>query len=72
MACRQDAGTYFSLTATARRRERKFGNHYMSESFAQLLEESLVNQQIKPGAILKGTIVDVNSDVVIVNAGLKS
>jgi len=44
----------------------------MSESFAQLLEESLVSQQIKPGAILKGTIVDVNSAVVIVNAGLKS
>ena len=44
----------------------------MSESFAELLEESLANQQIKPGAILTGTVVDVNSDVVIVNAGLKS
>jgi len=44
----------------------------MSESFAELLEESLANQQIKPGAILNGTVVDVNSDVVIVNAGLKS
>jgi small subunit ribosomal protein S1 len=44
----------------------------MSESFADLLEESLANQQIKPGAILTGTVVDVNSDVVIVNAGLKS
>ena len=47
-------------------------NKYMSESFAELLEESLANQQIKPGAILNGTVVDVNSDVVIVNAGLKS
>ncbi len=44
----------------------------MSESFAQLFEESLANQQIKPGSILKGIVVDVNSDVVIVHAGLKS
>jgi small subunit ribosomal protein S1 len=44
----------------------------MSESFAELLEESLANQQIKPGAILTGKVIDVNSDVVIVNAGLKS
>jgi small subunit ribosomal protein S1 len=44
----------------------------MSESFAELLEESLAGQQIKPGAIITGTVVDVNSDVVIVNAGLKS
>ena len=44
----------------------------MSESFAELLEESLANQQIKQGAILTATVVDVNQDVVIVNAGLKS
>jgi len=44
----------------------------MSESFAQLLEESLANQNIKPGAIITGKVVDVNADVVIVNAGLKS
>jgi small subunit ribosomal protein S1 len=44
----------------------------MSESFAELLEESLASQKIKPGSILTGTVVDVNSDVVIVNAGLKS
>jgi len=44
----------------------------MSESFAELLEESLATQQIKPGAILMGKVVDVNNDVVIVNAGLKS
>src|SRR5690606_4299323 len=44
----------------------------MNESFAQLLEESLANQNIKPGSIIMGTVVDVNSDVVIVNAGLKS
>jgi small subunit ribosomal protein S1 len=44
----------------------------MSESFAELLEQSLAVQQIKPGAILTGTVIDANSDVVIVNAGLKS
>ena len=44
----------------------------MSESFAELLEESLASQKIKPGSILTGTVIDVNSDVVIVNAGLKS
>ncbi|MFO7287357.1 MAG: 30S ribosomal protein S1 [Gammaproteobacteria bacterium] len=44
----------------------------MSESFAELLEQSLATQQIKPGAILTGKVVDINNDVVIVNAGLKS
>ncbi len=44
----------------------------MSESFAELLEQSLATTQIKPGAILMGKVVDVNNDVVIVNAGLKS
>ena len=44
----------------------------MSESFAELLEESLASRQMKQGAILQATVVDVNQDVVIVNAGLKS
>jgi small subunit ribosomal protein S1 len=44
----------------------------MTDSFAQLLEESFASQQLKQGAILTGTVVEVNSDVVIVNAGLKS
>ena len=37
-----------------------------------MLEESFSNQKIKPGSILSGTVVGVNQDVVIVNAGLKS
>lgn len=53
-------------------RVRESGFLSMSESFAELLEESLANQQIKPGSIMTGTVIDVNSDVVIVNAGLKS
>jgi small subunit ribosomal protein S1 len=44
----------------------------MSESFAELFEESLASQKFKPGAILTGIVIDVNSDVVIVHAGLKS
>jgi small subunit ribosomal protein S1 len=44
----------------------------MSESFAELLEESLAGQNTTPGSIIIGTVIDVNSDVVIVNAGLKS
>ena len=44
----------------------------MSESFAELFEESFASQQIKPGTIITGTVVAVNDDVVMVSAGLKS
>jgi small subunit ribosomal protein S1 len=44
----------------------------MTESFAQLFEQSLANQRIRPGMILTGLIIDVTNDVVIVNVGLKS
>ena len=44
----------------------------MSESFAELFEQSLANQRIRPGMILTGLVVDVTPDVVIVNVGLKS
>ena len=44
----------------------------MSESFAELFEESFASRQIKPGTIIIGTVVAVNEDVVIVSAGLKS
>jgi small subunit ribosomal protein S1 len=44
----------------------------MSESFAELFEESFASQQIKPGSIIIGTVVAVNDDVVLVSAGLKS
>jgi small subunit ribosomal protein S1 len=44
----------------------------MSENFAELLEESLSQQKMQPGAILNASVVDIRSDVVIVNAGLKS
>jgi len=44
----------------------------MTESFAQLFEQSLASQRIRPGQILSGLVVDVGSDMVIVNVGLKS
>ncbi|MEM9384631.1 MAG: 30S ribosomal protein S1 [Pseudomonadota bacterium] len=44
----------------------------MTESFAELFEESLASQRIKPGTILEATVVDISPDMVVVNAGLKS
>ena len=44
----------------------------MSESFAELFEESLKQVEMKPGAIVTGTVVDIDSDWVTVHAGLKS
>ena len=44
----------------------------MSETFAELLEESLNSSEMKPGAVIEAEVVDINGDYVIVNAGLKS
>ena len=45
----------------------------MTESFAELFEQSQTNlAKLKPGAIVTGTVVEVRSDVVVINAGLKS
>ena len=44
----------------------------MTESFAQLFEQSLANQDIKSGIIISGTVIEISNDVVIVSAGLKS
>jgi small subunit ribosomal protein S1 len=44
----------------------------MSESFAELFEESFASQKIVPGSIITGVVVAINDDVVIVSAGLKS
>ncbi|MGI9324160.1 MAG: 30S ribosomal protein S1 [Pseudomonadales bacterium] len=44
----------------------------MSESFAEMFEESLSTVEMAPGAIVTGTVVDVDSDWVVVHAGLKS
>ncbi len=44
----------------------------MSESFAELFEESLKEIDMTPGSIVQGVVVDIDSDWVTVNAGLKS
>ncbi len=44
----------------------------MTESFAELFEQSIASQRIRPGTILNGLIVEVGQDFVIVNVGLKS
>ena len=44
----------------------------MSESFAQLFEESLNETPMVPGAVITGTVIRVSSDYVVVSAGLKS
>ncbi len=44
----------------------------MSESFAELFEESLKELDMQPGSIITGVVVDIDHDWVTVNAGLKS
>ena len=44
----------------------------MSESFSELFEQSLANQDIKSGIIITGQVIEISNDVVIVSAGLKS
>ncbi|MEQ3658440.1 MAG: 30S ribosomal protein S1 [Glaciecola sp.] len=44
----------------------------MTENFAELFEESLLQLETRPGAIVKGTVVSIDKDIVLVDAGLKS
>lgn len=44
----------------------------MSENFAELFEQSLIEVDMTPGAIVTGTVIDIDSDWVTVHAGLKS
>ena len=44
----------------------------MAESFTELFEESLDTIEMAPGAIVTGTVVEIDNEVVIVHAGLKS
>ena len=48
-------------------------NSVATESFAELFEASQANlAKLKPGSIVKGIVVAVTNDVVVINAGLKS
>lgn len=44
----------------------------MSESFADLFEESLQQVEMTPGAIITATVISIENDFVVVSAGLKS
>ncbi len=44
----------------------------MSESFAELFEESLKTLDMKPGSIVTGVVMDIDNEWVTVHAGLKS
>ena len=44
----------------------------MSENFAEMFEQSISKMNMRVGEIITGEVVDINRDVVIVNAGLKS
>src|SRR5690606_34387163 len=55
------------------RSESSTGYFQMTESFAELFEASQSHlAKLKPGAIVTGTVVQVRTDVVVINAGLKS
>jgi small subunit ribosomal protein S1 len=44
----------------------------MTESFAELFEESLKTVDMMPGSIITGVVIDIDKDWVTVHAGLKS
>ena len=44
----------------------------MSESFKELFEQSIVGAQFYPGAIISAKVINIDSDYVTLNAGLKS
>ncbi|WP_031433119.1 30S ribosomal protein S1 [Methylomarinum vadi] len=44
----------------------------MSESFAELFEESLAKTEMRPGAMLTGTVIDIENEFVIVSTQAKS
>jgi len=44
----------------------------MSDSFAELFEQSQIEKKMRPGAIISAKVLDIKNDNVIVNAGLKS
>jgi small subunit ribosomal protein S1 len=44
----------------------------MSESFAELFEQSLKSVKMQPGGVISGEVMRIDNDFVIVDAGLKS
>ncbi|WP_259651398.1 MULTISPECIES: 30S ribosomal protein S1 [Shewanella] len=50
----------------------KESNHKMTESFADLFEQSLNELEFRPGSIVRGVVVRIENGTVLVDAGLKS
>ncbi|MCB0394395.1 MAG: 30S ribosomal protein S1 [Bdellovibrionales bacterium] len=50
----------------------KFEDYKGKESFANLFEESMQKQNFKPGDVVKGTVVEVQEDYVLVDINYKS
>ena len=44
----------------------------MSETFSELFENSEIQQNVKRGALIMGTVVSMNREKAIINVGLKS
>ena len=44
----------------------------MSDSFAELFEQSQIENKMRPGTIISAKVLDIKNDNVILNAGLKS
>ena len=44
----------------------------VTKEFAKLLEESFEVNQVNEGKIVKGTVISIESDLVIVDVGLKT
>ena len=44
----------------------------MEENFSELLEKSLVDFKYKEGQVIKGTVMSVTNDTVVVDVGLKA
>ncbi|MBS62487.1 30S ribosomal protein S1 [Salinisphaera sp.] len=44
----------------------------MSESFAELFEQSLQGRTMQPGSLINAEVLEIKNDVIIVDAGLKS
>ena len=62
----------FILFKIKKSKKNKCGKEKMSESFAELFEESLIRTEMRPGAMLIGTVIDIDNDFVIVSAQAKS
>ena len=44
----------------------------MTESFAEMFEQSIARQELRRGAVIIGTVIDIQPDIIVINAGLKS